>query len=92
MPDLQGDPSAFGMNGVGDFFPAGHLSGGMNAWLAATEGRITFHRHCSFSNKKAGAGTLSVILSHDSGRDMFGIGPAACKRCHEDPIGKLEQT
>ncbi|MNC53903.1 hypothetical protein D3C75_1033550 [compost metagenome] len=89
MPQLQEDPPAGAMNGLGDVGPAAHLVIGPD-----TRGvRITdtHWRHRSgFAEDQAGAGTLHVVLGHQRvGYPAF-IGAAAGQRSHDDAVRQFE--
>ena len=91
VPDLQEYPSAFGMHGIGDFFPAGDLCCGINARFHPERG-IALHCHRRFGDQQSAAGALGLVLDHDVGRHVVGIGAATGQRRHENAIGRADGT
>ena len=90
MPELQEDPAALGVDGIGDFFPTRHLGRGVDAGFPSAEGRIALNHHGGLGDKQSGAGALGIILRHDLGRHVLGIRPAARERRHQDAVGERQ--
>jgi hypothetical protein len=90
MPDLQHDPAAFGVHGVGDRLPPGNLGRGVNARFPAAERRVAFHCHGRLGHHQTGARPLRVIFRHDGCRNMLRISARAGEGGHDDAVGKAQ--
>ena len=91
VPDLQDDASAFLVDGIGHFFPAGNLGVGVDSGFGA-EGGAAFHGHGGFGDEEAGRGALGVVCHHEIGGDVVGISPNAGEGSHENTIGEKESA
>ena len=87
VPDLEEDVTAGGMDGIGDRAPGDDLGRGVDAGFAP-EGGVALHGHGGLGNDEAGAGPLNVVLGHQRGGHMMGIGTAPGEGSHDDAIGQ----
>ena len=86
---LQHNASAFGMHGLGDPLPTGHLFGTVDRGrpaIAQAAGR----RCSAFGDDQPGTGALTVILDHLAARDRICQGSTACHRRHDNSVGQLQ--
>ena len=89
MPELQHNPPAGLVHGVGGQAPARHLGLGVDAGLAP-EGRMALTDHRCFGDQQAGRGPLGVVRGHQRPRLVAGFAAAAGQRRHPQPVGQLQ--
>jgi len=86
MPQLGKDHPAFGMHRVGDLAPAVDLRRGVDARRPGVTLATGFDLR-AFADHETGRSALAVILGHQVGGDIAGLGAAlACQRWQHDTV------
>ncbi|MNY04289.1 hypothetical protein D3C86_1369560 [compost metagenome] len=89
VPQLQDDPPAGGVHGLGDVLPALYLLGGPDAGGVRVADAHRRDRG-GFADDQAGAGALHVVLGHQRAGYAAGLGAAAGQRGHDHAVGQLQ--
>ena len=89
MPELNGDPAAGRMHGIGHFLPAGDLLRRMDPRRARVAVALGADRR-SLGQDQAGGRALAVILDDQVGRHIAGTGAVARQRRHDDAVGQFD--
>jgi hypothetical protein len=91
MPQLQDDPAASLVHGVGGQFPAFHLRVVPDAGRVRVAHALGRDRR-GLGDDQAGIGALAVVLGHQRIGHAAFTGAAARERGHDDAVGQRESA
>ena len=91
VPDLQKNPAALGMNGLGDAAPTIDLGVIVNSRLGV-KSRVALHRHRGLCDDQACRGALGVVFRHQRAGHMASFGATAGEGGHEDAVGQFQRA
>ena len=87
MPQLAEDEAAFGVDGIGDLLPGGHLVGGVDAWhVVEAIGGVGDQGGFGDEQRAGRRGALGVVGYHHFGGDVSVGGAVARHGRHGDAV------